>query len=110
MKKSIITSILFIGLILFGSSCINDDNFIQEGVLKVTFSDAANITNDTKIVIDVMDISDREHVILTKESVGKRPVEITLNTGNYLVRVMADGHTTLRAFQIQKDKIYEMLI
>ena len=110
MKKSIITSILFIGLILFGSSCINDDNFIQEGVLKVTFSDADNITNDTKIVIDVMDISDREHVILTKESVDKRPVEITLNTGNYLVRVMADGNTTLRAIQIQKDKIYEMLI
>jgi hypothetical protein len=110
MKKSIITSILLMGMLLFGSSCVNDDEFIQEGVLKITFSDTISIKNDTKVVVDVMDIADREHVIFTKESVGNRPVEITLNTGNYLVRVMTDNHTTLRAFQIQKDKVYEISI
>lgn len=110
MKKLIINSILLMGMLLLNSSCINDDDFIQEGVLKITFSQTTQIKNDTKVVVDVMDITDKEHVIITKESFGNRPIEITLNTGNYLVRVMTDNHTTLRAFQIQKDKVYSISI
>ena len=57
-------------MLLLNFSCINDDDFIQEGVLKITFSQTTQIKNDTKVVVDVMDITDKEHVIFTKESVS----------------------------------------
>lgn len=110
MKKIIISSIFFIGMMLCASSCINEDDFIQEGILKITFSNTYSVSNNTKVSVEVMDIMDREHVIISKEFVGNRPVEFTLNTGNYLVRIMSDGHNTLRAFQIQKNKVCEISI
>lgn len=110
MKKIILGLTILLGIAFGVSGCINDDDLLQEGTLRITFNNSANITSDTNISVEIMDIVDREHVIVEKSSNGTRPVEITLNTGNYLVRVIAGVNIKLQGVQIQKNKTTEVSI
>lgn len=110
MKRIILGLAFLLGTAFGVSSCINDDDLLQEGTLRITFNNSTNIISDTKISVEVMDIADREHVIVEKSSVGTRPVEITLNTCNYLVRVIAGVNIKLQGVQIQRNKTTEVSI
>ena len=107
IKRKMIFSTLMMGVLFLVSSCVNDDDFLQEGMLRISFN-STEVTN-AKTHVDVMDIADREHTIVQKESVGTRPIEIKLNTGNYLVRIMTDSKTSIQGIQIQKDKVSEIV-
>lgn len=106
MKRKANISTLMMGVLFLVSSCVNDD-FLQEGMLRISFN-STEVTN-AKTHVDVMDIADCEHTIVQKENVGTRPIEIKLNTGNYLVRIMTDSKTSILGIQIQKDKVSEIM-
>ena len=108
IKRKMIISTLMMGVLFLVSSCVNDDDFLQEGMLRVSFK-SPEVKINTGTHVDVMDIADREHTIVQKESVGTRPIEIKLNTGNYLVRIMTDSKSAIQGVQIQKDKVSEIV-
>ena len=108
MKNMILNVFLLIGTVMLASSCCNDDDYIQEGILRVSFSNLSSISNDAKVSVEIMDIANREHVIVEKITYGNCPIEITLNTGNYLVRIMSGSLIKLQGIQIRKDKVTEL--
>lgn len=89
-------------------SCVNDGDFIQEGILRVSFKNSTIVGSQTDVLIEIMDVANREYVILEESSIGSRPIEINLNTGNYLLRITYGNEVLLKGFQIRKGKATEI--
>lgn len=109
--KKIFNSLLPVLLLLMCQSCMNEDDFLQEGTLRITFSIKSNVTNKTPITVEVIDFADNisnAKPIVIQNSVGKRPIEIKLNTGNYLIRTTIGANTVIKGVQIKKDKATEI--
>lgn len=110
MKKTL--RLLLPALLLFlCQSCTDEDDFLQEGTLRVTFGMKSNITAKTPITVEVMDFADNlvnAKPVVTHNSVGKRPVEIQLNVGNYIVRTNMGSDIEIEGVQIRKGKTTEL--
>ena len=91
MKKYILftlTAVVTLCLI----SCIDEDDFIQEGNLRVEFTNDIYIRHDEKVTIYVMDIRGEEKLhAYEKVSYRKNPIEINgINVGTYRIAMIAE--------------------
>lgn len=110
MKTSILFTLACLISFMF-VSCVNDEDFLQEGTLRVTFKTSSDITPKTQVTVEVMDFTDTPGTskpIVTENSVGRRPIEVKLNTGNYKVRTSIGFNIDLRGIQIRKDRTTEI--
>ena len=91
MKKYILFTLTAV-VTLCLMSCIDEDDFIQEGNLRVEFTNDIYIRHDEKVTIYVMDIRGNEKLhAYDKVSYGKIPIEINgINVGTYRIAMKAE--------------------
>lgn len=110
MKRKVLMFATILLVMTCMSSCVSDDDFVQEGTLRVTFT-AFEVDEQTSVTVEVMDFADNPgnaHPVMELNSMGRKPIEARLNVGNYLVRTMYGLKTDLRGVQIRKDETTEI--
>lgn len=85
-------------------SCVDDEDFIQEGNLRVEYSQECEINKDDVVTVSVYDVRGTENlVVCSKQSYGKAPVEFTgINVGTYRVSISSKYCHRTMDVQIRK--------
>ena len=104
--KRLLLFILPLMLSLVCMSCISEDDFLQEGTLRIIINKDVNngIDNNTPIHVIVTDPYDKSLHIAERRRTGPGKIDIVLNTGNY--RVIVNSNTY--AAQIRKGRVTEV--
>ena len=111
--KKLLLFILPLMLSLVCMSCISEDDFLQEGTLRVNVQRDMDhgIDSNVKIHVIVADAYDKTLHIAEKRKTGTGKIDLTLNTGNYRVFVyLNDNFWDDYAAQVRKGRVTELNI
>ena len=111
--KKLLLFILPLMLSLVCMSCISEDDFLQEGTLRVNLQRDMDhgVDSNVRIHVIVADAYDKSLHIAEKRKTGPGKIDFVLNTGNY--RVFVYLNENLRddyAVQIRKGRVTDLNI